>query len=307
MQHEVNNCLTLTFRCWRREMSFSFGGTERRMKKQSTVWGWILFFSCDCIHLFRLVYSCIFCQTASELLELLFVLDFRWELYLRFVFKMPLPPALAAKLSKRGLINPKAQRTNDDPGMFFCAKFLLIGSFSTIILFLFLSEEEVFAEDYDESFTTQAVTGLSMRLTPCPLCPNKYNLHHDCTQYCWMHWVEPVRPDPTFERRRKNMLKKYPISEGWKEQLDPGTWVFWKKVEIILFSYSDCYVFSGRYYYYEESSGKVSWMSPSYPKASISEPAAVLREKIKAQPIAKAPVLYKPGEEPEEEKVFSHS
>ncbi|CAG0917542.1 unnamed protein product [Notodromas monacha] len=175
---------------------------------------------------------------------------------------MPLPPVLLARLSKRGLIGTRGIPKEDEE-----------------------LEEEIIAEDYDDYTKENIASSFRMKLTPAPMCPNKWNVHHECSPFCWETWADPRRPEGKFERRRRNMLRKYPLPAGWKEQLDPGT---------------------GRFYYWEESTGNVCWISPACPKANISPPAAVLRAQIKAHPVVRsaAPVKNKVEDKSEEKLEF---
>ncbi|CAG0892028.1 unnamed protein product [Cyprideis torosa] len=145
---------------------------------------------------------------------------------------MPLPPALAARLAKRGLIDKSAHKQ---------------------------PEEEVFAEDYDDEVTEKTSRSRETRdifhAKENPLCPNKSNIYHDCSMFCWKRWTEPRGPFPLDEERRKRMLLRYPVPSGWKEVFDGGT---------------------GRFYYWFMETDEVSWLPPSHPRAKVGPPAAVL-------------------------------
>ncbi|XP_076363260.1 poly-glutamine tract binding protein 1 [Tachypleus tridentatus] len=170
---------------------------------------------------------------------------------------MPLPPALLARLQKRGIVqiesdilepdkkseNEKSQnKLNSEP------------------------EEEVIAEDYDDPYK---VSQPSIEADPTEEgeenfaigCPNKYNIYHECTTFCHEHWgLGKKQASPTTDRKRLRMLKKYPLPKGWEEVYDPGV---------------------GRHYYWNTITDEVSWLSPSHPKAKVSLPAAKLRAIMK--------------------------
>lgn len=164
---------------------------------------------------------------------------------------MPLPAALAARLSKRGLLNAQ---TNYESAV----------------------EEEVIAEDYDDrkgannnrshaneddpmgEYTQEEI---QYKIKGYPGCPNKYNIYHECTAYCKEKYgIGHVTPDPRYLYLKNKMLQKYPLPEGWQEVYDPGT---------------------GRHYYWECKSDSVSWLPPGHPKHVAGEAAAVLREDVR--------------------------
>lgn len=158
---------------------------------------------------------------------------------------MPLPLALLSRLQKRGII-----KTEQEP-----------------VVIEAEPEEEVIAEDYDDSTKTADI--------PLPQpeevnenkenivigCPNKWNIYHECTAFCKEHWgAGKPNPSPNSERKRLRMLKKYPLPEGWDEVYDPGT---------------------GRYYYWNMNNDEVSWLPPGHPKARVTLPADKLRALMK--------------------------
>lgn len=114
---------------------------------------------------------------------------------------MPLPPALLARLKKRGIVkaNEAEPSAADQP------------------------EEEVIAEDYDD--ISRPVGGGETRVGgPIPGCPNKWNLYHECSAFCQQQWgAGKLKESPHTERKRLRMLRKYPLPEGWSELYDPGT------------------------------------------------------------------------------------
>lgn len=157
---------------------------------------------------------------------------------------MPLPPALQAKLLKRGIIK---NRGESQP------------------------EEEIIAEDYDDnpphvdelpSVRPASLPETRQRLVSdsraVPGCPNKWNIYHECTMFCFERWGDGIRePNSSDEKKRRKMLKKYPLPKNWEEIYDPGT---------------------GRYYYWNTSVDEVSWLPPLHPRAKVSLPAARMRE-----------------------------
>jgi len=148
---------------------------------------------------------------------------------------MPLPPALAAKLAKRGLIQSSTsasalrnKENSSDQGSSDKPRFV----------------EEVIAESYDDPKAAGG-SGGSISLHGPTLanrnkvgasgiekfqrlghygCPNKVNIYHNCTEYCVRRWGRgKVQPSVIDNKRRARMLKKYPMPPGWIEVYDPGT------------------------------------------------------------------------------------
>uniref|UniRef100_A0A293LUK5 WW domain-containing protein n=1 Tax=Ornithodoros erraticus TaxID=265619 RepID=A0A293LUK5_ORNER len=145
---------------------------------------------------------------------------------------MPIPAALLARLKKRGIVKSDASEPEQP-------------------------EEEVIAEDYDDNPQDNSTQN---RSGPCSGCPNKWNIYHECTAYCYTWKQGKVQESPNTKRRRLKMLAKYPLPDNWAEIYDPGT---------------------GRHYYWKQGTDDVSWMPPSHPKAKVSAPADKLRELIK--------------------------
>ncbi|KAA0191138.1 hypothetical protein HAZT_HAZT002639 [Hyalella azteca] len=89
------------------------------------------------------------------------------------------------------------------------------------------------------------------------LCPNKWNVYHDCTPGCVEIWGRTPKPlDPEYERKRLKMVNKYPLPANWMEVFDPGM---------------------RRYYYWNCDNEFVSWLPPGHPKCRVSRSAADLR------------------------------
>lgn len=126
---------------------------------------------------------------------------------------MPLPPALAAKLAKRGLVSPVRQT--------------------------------------DKENRQDIKVALS--------CPNKYNIYHECTTWCQIHWKAHTAPEPRYLKNIRKLIEKYPLPKNCTELFDNGI---------------------RRYYYWDMEKNLVSWLPPNHPKAVQSEPAAKLRLKL---------------------------
>ncbi|VDD92334.1 unnamed protein product [Enterobius vermicularis] len=110
---------------------------------------------------------------------------------------MPLPPALFARLKRRGIVKEEAV-------------------------------EEVIAENYDpETVTAQTSTKRKAERNDAgaPGCPNKWNPYHYCVQYCYDHWKDGTsesKLSQKYNEQRLKVLKKYPLPNGWKEVYDAG-------------------------------------------------------------------------------------
>uniref|UniRef100_A0A1I7XSD6 Polyglutamine-binding protein 1 n=1 Tax=Heterorhabditis bacteriophora TaxID=37862 RepID=A0A1I7XSD6_HETBA len=135
---------------------------------------------------------------------------------------MTLPPALLARLQKRGIV-----RTVN---------------------------EEVIAESYDSTEAKERKT-LEENIAGAPGCPNKYNPYHVCVEFCYDQWREgipEIRLSDSYLRKRRRMLAKFPLPEGWVEVYDAGV---------------------ARHYYWNQDTDEVCWVSPRHPVAVIGEPA----------------------------------
>jgi len=158
---------------------------------------------------------------------------------------MSLPPALAARLAKRGLITKAPQRPQPEPK--------------------FEEQEEVIAEDYDD-VTHSDVSNLplpfSTKMCPTvPGCPNKYNIYHNCTGFCVMKYAAvPTEPPKSIKKKFARLLKKYPLKELWEQVYEPGL---------------------KTYYFWNTQTDQVSWLPPSHPDAKISLPAEKLRSLLR--------------------------
>ncbi len=84
-------------------------------------------------------------------------------------------------------------------------------------------EEEVIAEDYDDF--NKAIDSKSRVVVN--VCPNKYNIYHDCTHYCQKRWSNvSEEPSPNTRRKYQKLLKRYPLPDNWQEVYDPGVYAF---------------------------------------------------------------------------------
>lgn len=185
---------------------------------------------------------------------------------------MPLPPALLARLQKRGIVKetektPAPVAANKTPA----------GE----------EIEEVFAEDYDEpakdaepepETAALAVNGdkedeeeeqdeeEDNNMREVIACPNKKNPYHQCTDYCKNRYgMKKWNPQSDMIRKRDRMLRKYPLPPDWQEVADPET---------------------DRYYYWNTITDQVSWLAPLHPNVDITISAekllTILRSKEEA-------------------------
>lgn len=162
---------------------------------------------------------------------------------------MPLPPALAARLAKRGIIKPKtdSEPNNDAPPV--------------------QTNEEIIAEDYDSKLEErinkehfwEGIEGVNVDpIKGHKGCPNKSNIYHECSKYCVKRWKtgKPV-PSETYLEYKKKALELWPLPPGWEEVYDEGF---------------------GQHYFWNVHNNLVSWMPPAHPRATPTESAAHLRE-----------------------------
>ncbi|CAF4911410.1 unnamed protein product [Pieris macdunnoughi] len=157
---------------------------------------------------------------------------------------MPLPPALAARLAKRGILS--ANKTDQH----------------TIH-----ASEEIIAEDYDnrpEESTLkenywEGIEGVNVDpIKGHKGCPNKSNIYHECSKFCVKTWKQgKVTPSENYLENKRKLLELWPLPVGWEEIYDEGT---------------------GYYYFWNLHNNLVSWLPPSHPRAFPSESAAHLRE-----------------------------
>ncbi|GFN74966.1 polyglutamine-binding protein 1 [Plakobranchus ocellatus] len=181
---------------------------------------------------------------------------------------MPLPPALLARLAKRGIVEEDKVNKPDT----------LSGSTKPEEV------EEVFAEDYDDPSKLEQEEQINEEITEqqsitptapvllapevrdivgdAPVfyettaCPNRSNPYHECVPYCKKRYgMREWDPDDDMTKRRDRMLRRYPLPEGWVEVGDYD---------------------SGRYYYWNVHTDEVSWLSPTHPKATVSKSAESL-------------------------------
>jgi polyglutamine-binding protein 1 len=179
---------------------------------------------------------------------------------------MPLPPALAARLAKRGILKPAV--AENEP------------------------VEEVIAEDYDDRHEVPLpdhATHKSANIdessidnshTPMeqwdsntdelvhevPLCPNCSNPYHTCSDYCRQRWgFKRFKADDNSLPGRNRLLRRFPLPAGWLEVGDPET---------------------GRYYYWNAETDEVCWLSPEHPRAVITFSVDKLKELSGEMPVA---------------------
>lgn len=160
---------------------------------------------------------------------------------------MPIPPALAARLAKRGLLKANALPNEDHTAQ---------------------SNEEIIAEDYDNQPEEQnhakehfweGVEGVNVDpIKGHSGCPNKSNIYHECSKFCVRKWKQgKVTPDEKYLSNKRKLLDLWPLPPHWEEVYDEGY---------------------GRHYFWNVHNNLVSWLPPSHPKANTSESAAHLRE-----------------------------
>ncbi|XP_026315065.1 polyglutamine-binding protein 1 [Hyposmocoma kahamanoa] len=160
---------------------------------------------------------------------------------------MPLPPALAARLAKRGLLKPNLLSNDDHTGQI---------------------NEEIIAEDYDNKPEEQnnskehfweGIEGVNVDpIKGHKGCPNKSNIYHECSKFCVKKWKQgKTTPDEKYLDSKRKVLELWPLPPGWEEVYDEGY---------------------GRHYFWNVHNNLVSWLPPSHPNASTSESAAHLRE-----------------------------
>lgn len=182
---------------------------------------------------------------------------------------MPLPPALAARLAKRGLLKSATAADNEPV-------------------------EEVIAEDYDDrhephSLIDSVSIGKTDRTAHAPvshdiddaeleelettdglvhealLCPNRINPYHVCAEYCRQRWgCKRFKPDTSVASRHERLLRRYPVPAGWCEVGDPET---------------------GRFYYWNVETDEVSWLPPQHPRAIVTFSAEKRMELVAAEPM----------------------
>ncbi|KAK4473287.1 hypothetical protein MN116_004455 [Schistosoma mekongi] len=162
---------------------------------------------------------------------------------------MPLPPALLARLKKRGIVSTGPQE----------------------------EVEEIFAENYDEEsepvlpitfdqpfnvkkcYTVSPVPIIEngVLIHECAECPNQTNPYHICSPYCYERYGRrKFNADLTSIRLKSRMLRRYPLPSHWIEVGDPVT---------------------GRFYYWNTKTDDVCWLSPLHPRAKISQPGSIVR------------------------------
>jgi len=218
---------------------------------------------------------------------------------------MPLPPALAARLAKRGLLKdatvagydpvqgrvveqersfkggksyPKSGAGGGSGNMRDVSK----NSYGYEGRNLAQPEEEVFAESYDTEGGAGGGAsdkpGLIGPIFSRPVevdptryighggCPNKWNPHHDCVLFCRQFWGAGVR-----EPVDKEYIAAHTKMIERFYPLPDG----WREMY-------DCGL--GRHYYWDTKTDKVSWLPPGHPKSNVVDPSSKMREVIASRP-----------------------
>lgn len=161
---------------------------------------------------------------------------------------MPLPPLLAARLAKRGILKPStvAAGNNEIP--------------------VPQVNEEIIAENYDNKPEEQnkelyweGIEGVNVDpIKGHKGCPNKNNIFHECSIFCVKTWKQgKVVPDEVYLENKRKVLELWPLPPGWEEIYDPGL---------------------GQHYFWNVHNNMVSWLPPAHPRACLTESAAHLRE-----------------------------
>lgn len=161
---------------------------------------------------------------------------------------MPLPPALAARLAKRGLLKPNNESNNDQVPV--------------------QANEEIIAEDYDSKpeehnnaaeYFWEGIEGVNVDpIKGHKGCPNKNNIFHECSKFCVKTWKHgKLTPDESYLECKRKALELWPLPPGWEEAYDEGC---------------------GQHYYWNVHNNLVSWLPPAHPRAVPTESASHLRE-----------------------------
>ncbi|KAL0819633.1 hypothetical protein ABMA28_007710 [Loxostege sticticalis] len=161
---------------------------------------------------------------------------------------MPLPPALAARLAKRGLLKPNSIESSNDQVPV-------------------QANEEIIAEDYDSKpeehnnteYFWEGIEGVNVDpIKGHKGCPNKNNIYHECSKFCVKTWKQgKLVPDEIYLENKRKVLELWPLPPGWEEVYDEGC---------------------GQHYFWNVHNNLVSWLPPAHPRATPSESAAHLRE-----------------------------
>ncbi|CAF1139519.1 unnamed protein product [Didymodactylos carnosus] len=173
--------------------------------------------------------------------------------------------ALQARLLQRGILN--ASNINGMVRMFpitHDSKLRIVGNLESDVGNDHSDvQEEVIAESYDEREEHNAKHDESVdsgiALEECINCPNRSNPYHECVDYCKKRYgFKRYTPDPETDRRRRKMLKRYPLSENWREVPDAST---------------------DRCYYWNTETDEVSWLPPDHPRSFITVSAIKIKRK----------------------------
>lgn len=108
-------------------------------------------------------------------------------------------------------------------------------------------------------------------------CPNKFNIYHDCSDYCVKKFGAGTEVPPVEIKRKYNrLLKSYPLSENWRKVWEPGT----------------C-----RYYFWNIESDEVSWYPPRHPNFKLCLPVPKLKAQLKEENEKLSSILTESSEE----------
>ena len=107
--------------------------------------------------------------------------------------------------------------------------------------------------------STFSAADVRIDLDDCIKCPNKWNPYHTCVDYCKKRYgIKHYTPDAATEKRRRRMLKKYPLPSAWREVPDANL---------------------DRCYYWNLETDEVSWLSPAHPRSHITQSAMKLKRR----------------------------
>jgi hypothetical protein len=146
---------------------------------------------------------------------------------------MPLPPALQARLQKRGIVTETGTSVTSSSALHTGGKSFSSGVLGSSFFVFTIGYVPGFAVPITPGTFASPAVGISQHYaaaheldakTSWPGCPNKCNPYHVCVDYCRLRWGNGYsEPEKYTEKKRQLMLLKYPKPPGWKEIYDPGT------------------------------------------------------------------------------------
>ncbi|KAI0985460.1 hypothetical protein GJ496_000011 [Pomphorhynchus laevis] len=177
---------------------------------------------------------------------------------------MSLPPLLASRLAKRGLLkSEKDEKDSTQEYRDLENKYISEEKINDVdtnddledddfdIEGKYMSDnntdpnEEIIIEDYERSNDLH-----SLIIEEVVDCPNISNPHHQCVDFCLERYgLKKYHPNGKDEINRLRMLKRYPLPDDWKEIADPR---------------------SNRCYYWNIKTDQVSWLPPDHPRSYIT-------------------------------------